>query len=308
MLSLFAVPKAFVGHAAIIQHNAIASWTRLSGVGEIVLFGKDQGVAEAAARHGVRWEPDITYNQFGTPVLSHVFTRMNVIANFPVLAFINADIILLTDFSLSVRKAMQLRARFLLVSSRFNCQIEQPLIFHGDWDSQLRVQVRNENRMYPSGGSDIFVFPRTLFVHVPDFSVGRGYWDNWLMRDAREMRASLIDATATLTAVHQEHHYDHIPGIPFDTEQRSVLESDEGRHNLMLAGGQRRLYTVFDATEILTTDGRLLTTWRPRFVYRHFKAKARRIAKSLKTLSAVRDLYQSADRLTLVGIPKSPAQ
>ena len=57
VLSLFSVPKAFTGDAAVIQDNAIASWTRLGGGCDIVLLGDDPGVAEAAARHGVRHEP-----------------------------------------------------------------------------------------------------------------------------------------------------------------------------------------------------------------------------------------------------------
>jgi hypothetical protein len=281
MLSLFSVPKPFVGKTAVIQHNAIASWARLQPTCEIVLLGNDPGVAEAAMRHGVRHEPTLAVNQLGTPLLDAVFGQMNAVARSPILGFVNADIILLNDFISSVRMVARLNERFLLVSSRYNRRIDGPLLFESGWDSVLRGQVRHENRMYPAGGSDLFVFPRGLFASVPNFSVGRGYWDNWLMREARRMRVSLIDATAALTAIHQEHSYQHIPGIPADSGDKPVYESEEGQLNLALAGGQRHLYTVFDASEVLTENGQLLSTWRPPFARRRVKASLRRIVRTL---------------------------
>src|SRR5262245_28207108 len=120
MLSLFSIPKPFVGKAAVIQHNAIASWTRLQPTCEIVLLGNDRGVAEAAVQHGVRHEPALSVNQLGTPLLGSVFNQMNALARSSILGFVNADIILLSDFVSSVRTITRSNERFLLVSSRFN--------------------------------------------------------------------------------------------------------------------------------------------------------------------------------------------
>ena len=281
ILSLFSVPKPFVGDAAIIQHNAIASWTRLQGDCEIVLLGNDPGMAEVAARHGVRHEPTLPINELGTPLLGEVFSRMNTVARSAILGFVNADIILLSDFIWSVRTVARSNERFLLVSSRYNCRVGQPLVFERGWESVLRKQARDENRMYPAAGSDLFVFPRGLFGSVPNFSVGRGYWDNWLLREARRMHVSLIDATAALTAIHQEHSYEHVPGIPADSDEKLVYESEEGQLNLALAGGEGQLYTVFDANQVLTANGRLFSTWRPSFAHRRIKASLRRILRSL---------------------------
>ncbi len=94
MLSLFSVPKSFAGPAAVIQDNAIASWTALGKDCDIVLLGDDPGVAEAAARHGVRHEPAIACNALGTPLLSAVLSRMDRQAKFPLVGLVNADIVL----------------------------------------------------------------------------------------------------------------------------------------------------------------------------------------------------------------------
>ena len=188
MLSLFSVPKAFTGDAAVIQDNAVASWTRLGRDCDVVLLGDDPGVAEAAARHGVRHERTLARNSSGTPLVSAVLRRMDQLATSRLVALVNADIVLLTDFLPAVRNVSQKQRNFMLVASRYNCRIEEPLHFEAGWDTALRAQARAENRMYPAAGSDIFVFPRGLFGAAPDLAIGRGYWDNWLMREARRSR------------------------------------------------------------------------------------------------------------------------
>jgi hypothetical protein len=275
MLTLFTIPKAFSGHVGIIQDNAVGSWIRLGSGCEVILFGDDPGVAEAAARHGARHVRDLQRNRFGTPVLTDVFTRADAMARNPLLCFVNADIILFKDIIVA---AQVVADHFLLVSSRFNCRIAGPLPFGPNWDRDLRARVLHDGRMYPAGGSDIFLHPRGLFGAVPSFAIGRGYWDNWLMLRARQRGANLIDATNAVVAVHQEHDYAHVAGVPPDAKDDDLAfaATEEAEQNLALAGGRRRLYTTYDATEVLSADGRLLSTLRPELFFRRAKAWLRR--------------------------------
>src|SRR6185295_3255897 len=87
MVTFFTVPKSFVGSTKIIQDNAIGSWNRLGSGCDIVLFGNDPGVADAAQRHKTRHEPFTLRNELGTPLLSDVFHRMDVLARHPIVAF-----------------------------------------------------------------------------------------------------------------------------------------------------------------------------------------------------------------------------
>src|ERR1700730_85846 len=112
---------------------------------------------------------------------------------------------------------------------------------------------------------------------VPPFAIGRGYWDNWLMRCARERRANLVDATGVVVAVHQDHDYGHVTGVPGDASDHVVLATEEAKQNLALAGGLGRLYTVYDATTVLIRQGRLISTLRPTMVRRRAKAWLRRV-------------------------------
>src|SRR5712691_10486867 len=66
MLTIFATPKPFRGHIAVIQRNAIRSWTLLRPACEIILMGNDGGTADIAAEFGVRYVPDVARNTLGT--------------------------------------------------------------------------------------------------------------------------------------------------------------------------------------------------------------------------------------------------
>jgi len=279
MLTIFSIPKAFVGHTKIIQDNAIGSWAHLGAGCGIVLMGDDPGVADAALRHGVRHESSIARNDYGTPLISNIFHRMNALTRHPIVAFVNSDIILLDDFLPAIDAVARCHEKFLIVASRFNCCIDNAISFgNNSWAAELRQRARSENRMYPAAGSDIFIFPRGLFREVPPFAIGRGYWDNWLMREAGQAGAHLVDVTSAVTTIHQIHSYNTVAGVPAGSSTDvHVYETEEGRRNLELAGGRSRLHTVFDATRIMSKNRRLRVSWNPLLIRRRVKASLRRI-------------------------------
>jgi len=57
MLTLFSTPKPFHGHIGVIQRNALKSWTVLHPDVEVILFGDDEGAADACRELGLRHEP-----------------------------------------------------------------------------------------------------------------------------------------------------------------------------------------------------------------------------------------------------------
>ena len=59
MVTIFTTPKPFVGHSAVIQRNALKSWTLLDPDVEVILFGDEQGAAEATRDLGVRHVPEV---------------------------------------------------------------------------------------------------------------------------------------------------------------------------------------------------------------------------------------------------------
>ena len=78
MLTLFTTPKPFSGRAATAQRNSLRSWSLLDPVPEIIVFGRDEGVAEAAAEVSAIHIPDIACNEHGTPLVNALFEEKMV--------------------------------------------------------------------------------------------------------------------------------------------------------------------------------------------------------------------------------------
>ena len=66
-LALFSLPKPFRGHEGVIQRNALRSWAGLPGSPELLVFGGEDGAAEAAAAVGARAVPEVARNEQSTP-------------------------------------------------------------------------------------------------------------------------------------------------------------------------------------------------------------------------------------------------
>src|SRR3970040_3118602 len=98
LLTLSSAPKPFTNpHIAMIQRNAIKSWTLLPDV-EVILLGEETGLAEAAKELGVKHIPNVACNESGTPLISYMFQLARENSHSDILCIINADMILMPDF------------------------------------------------------------------------------------------------------------------------------------------------------------------------------------------------------------------
>src|SRR5262245_26252350 len=98
LITLFSAPKPFTNpHIALIQSNAIKSWTLLPDV-EVILLGEEPGLAEAAQDLGVKHISNVKCNDSGTPLISSMFQLARENSHSDLLCIINADMILMSDF------------------------------------------------------------------------------------------------------------------------------------------------------------------------------------------------------------------
>lgn len=250
MLTLFTIPKPFRGHIGVVQRNAIASWTLLRPRPEIILLGNDEGTEAAAKELGVRLVPQVDRNEFGTPLLNDLFEKAQSLATHDFLCYVNADIILMSDFTRAVERVIPRKRPFLMVGQRWDIEVKEPLDFDPQWEERLRVHVARHGQLHPPTGMDYFLFRRGFWGKIPPFAIGRTVWDNWLIYSARSCGAAVIDATDVVMAVHQNHDYAHIPG-----GEAAAWKGLEARRNLDLAGGNERVFTLQDATHALTPGG-----------------------------------------------------
>ncbi|MBP7040303.1 MAG: hypothetical protein KBA92_05090 [Anaerolineaceae bacterium] len=246
LITLFTAPKPFTNpHIALIQRNALASWQALGPDAAVALIGNEPGIAEAAAEFGFAHFPQVQTNALGTPLISSIFALGRALNDSPYLAYVNADILLFPDFVECTRRVGEAVQRFLIVGRRWDLRVEEALHFDPHGQAALLERLRTAGQPHARTGSDYFIFPRACFEQIPDFTVGRAGWDNWMIYYARAQGWHTIDASADLTIIHQEHDYSHLPnGQP----HYRLLETGE---NVRLAGGWRTIFTLDDASHQL---------------------------------------------------------
>lgn len=249
MVTLFTAPKPFQGHVGVIQTNAIRSWNALGADVEVLLVGDESGVQEAAEMHKAEHIADVRRADSGAPSLRSTFAEVQRVARHPVLCFVNADILLLDDFLPAVDSVARRLEQYLVVGQRWDLEVREPLQTEPGWQADLRRRLAASGALHRPVGSDYFVFPRGQYPDLPDFTIGRSGWDNWMIFDGRRRRIPVVDASRRVTAVHQNHDYAHLPGgAPHHRHPESL-------RNLELAGGRETVFRLEDADWRLSDEG-----------------------------------------------------
>ena len=252
LITIFITPKGFDrDHIALIQRNAIRSWKALGADVDILLIGDDPGVEENAKALGVRYIRDVKRNASGTPMLDDIFRLARENSDSPLLAYVNADIILKRDFVETSRKILDREKKFLLVGQRWDLDVQVDLEFPQGWESEFDKDLAARGRRHPAGGSDYFVYPRDIFTFIPPFAIGRSGWDNWMFYEARVKGWKLINCSKAINIIHQDHDYAHLPnGLPH-------YRQPESAENVKAAGGKRTIFTLLDCDHELDENGDL---------------------------------------------------
>jgi hypothetical protein len=253
LITLFSAPKSFADpHIAIIQRNAIRSWTLLPDA-EVLLIGDEEGMAKAAKELGVKHLPAVKCSQSGTPLISSIFQLARENNHGELLCIVNTDMILMSDFFEAAKRAMKLQEKFVLLSQRWDLDVTESIEYTEGWQNRLSSTVHAQGQLHRPAGSDFFLFPKSCYTEVPAFAIGRAGWDNWMIYKARLENWPVIDCTPSVMIVHQNHDYRHLPG------GRPHYEHPETNENIRLAGGPAVVrYTILDATHRLK-DGKLVS-------------------------------------------------
>jgi hypothetical protein len=275
VITLFALPRRFEGEAAVHQHLALASWTRLGPEVEVLLIGSDEGIAEAAQQAAVRHEPGVATNEFGTPLLDSAFAIARDASHRRLLAYVNADIVLMPDFVRAVRRIRF--ASFLCVGRRLD--VAGPVDLNGD---------PLPGKLALPDAIDYFIFDRSgPLTQLPPFTVGRPGWDNWMIYRARSLGIPVVDATRSITAIHQRHGYEHVPERTGDR-----WYGPEADANFALIRGLERFQTRH-ATHVTTACG-VVPALMPRRIVSRVRSRhvvdgnVERIARAVESLVRLR--------------------
>lgn len=242
LITLFSAPKPFTNpHIAIIQRNAITSWTKLPDV-DVILLGDEAGLSDAARDLGVKHIREIPRSPSGAPLMDAMFSLARQHGEGQLLCIINADIILFSDFVETARQIAAQREKFVMLGQRWDFDQTTLIDFSENWDRRLQSAVHHQGALHRPAGSDYFLFPLACYTDLPAFVIGRAGWDNWMIYKARNIGWPAIDATPSVMIVHQNHDYSHLPG---GQPHYRHPETDE---NVRLAGGRVvTRFTLLDA-------------------------------------------------------------
>jgi hypothetical protein len=250
----------------VIQRNALNSWMRLHADVEVILFGDDLGAAETARELGLRHEPRVERNQFGSKRVDYMFARAQEIARHDALCFCNCDIILLPEFCAAVERVRGRHERFLMVGRRWDTDIREALDFENPrWSACVKELAHEQGLQQPGWSVDYFGFRRGLYGEMPALVIGRVWWDHWLVWKARTEGAAIVDVSEVVTAIHQNHDYAYHPA-----GAAGVWTDEQAKENYRLAGGRWHLRTIDDATHILGAErerGNVRRLWAPYWRY-----------------------------------------
>ena len=123
MITLFSTPKNFTGIFSHIQLNALRSWRSISPDIQIIIFGDSNGSRKAAQEIGAEYIRNVKCSPQGTPILSDLFQQADKIAKYPIMTFINADIILPENFLEAIMIVSKYFSKFLMIGNRWDMDV-----------------------------------------------------------------------------------------------------------------------------------------------------------------------------------------
>lgn len=298
-LTIFSIPKPWTGLSAIAQDNALSSWTCLPNV-QVVLFGDEVGVAEAAVRFGAHHIRDVARTQWGTPLVHEAFATVQRLSAGRQVCYANTDIVFFDDLLAAIQSVRL--DRFLMTGARSELRLAERVDFRvAATRALVRTRAEKEATTASVWHLDYFVFPSEIPWELPPFAVGRAGWDGWLIHRARQLKIPIIDASNAVLALHQEHGYEHVPA---GTGRDWI--GPESAYNLALAGEQWLLGTLLDATHLLKDEqlqrakgaryvrGRILRLAAQRTWVQRSVASLRPAYRKIKRLRAPRDRRHQA--------------
>jgi len=282
MITIFTTPKDFTDIFEVIQMNALLNWRNLSSEIQIIIFGDSKGSKQAAEEIGAEYIPEVKCSSLGTPFISDLFSKADKIAKYPILAFINSDIILPDNFLSTIQITSESMDKFLLTGHRWDININNIIKYNNEVERiSFWNRVKAEGKNHACTGIDYFIYKRYQWKNIPNFIIGRDGYDNWLIWKARRMLLPIVDATDVMQVIHQNH--------PFNSSKiitgTEVLLEAERNHNKKLY--INKTLNLLDCTYKIS-NGKVIKNKQKDFIVRNLY----RLPKIFPEISMILKIYR----------------
>jgi len=260
-ITIFTTMKPFRGEFVRIQRNAIRSWLALEPTPEVLVFGNDEGVAEVCKEFGLRHIPDVRTAPSGAPYVDDLFAKAQRMASNDILCYVNADIILLSNFIWALDTVYSRLGLAIVVCTPVNIQLALEIdTADPTWEARIQKEVSQE--LPAPIGADIFLFPRRFSWNLSEMVVGRCIWDNAILWRACTARIPAVDVSAALVAIHQDHPFTTHPGLSRAICAEDSRLQEEFQANLRAVPWWQRQTWRIDIPYELTDDGHIARRYR----------------------------------------------
>ena len=219
-----------------IHLNTLHNWAKFIPLMQPVLFSSNSTQEFDSVARQLGWHvyqiPRV--NDYGTPYLSEMLAVImnNDTYNSTFYGFANGDILFDSSFSetlksLTMRMKSLPPAPVLVTGQRTNYKMsdkwKEPIS-----DFYYIEQLRTRGSLYFTWAQDYFLFTKTFPRYLfKDLVIGRPAYDNYLVAMSVRLNVTIVDATKTLTALHQQS----------SKEPQAVgLHSTDAEHNKKVIG------------------------------------------------------------------------
>ena len=191
-----------------IHKNVFRNWGLLSPEVMPVLFtdlAVSSNILDSA--HQRKWHifPVPKRSRSGLPILRYMFLEAQELYDTQFYGYVNSDLLFDRGFTDTLHSLIRLKKKLtniLIVGRRKN--------WHINWQQNVTEleeigEYAKSANLFRDYAMDYFISTHNGFPwsFVPDFVVGRPAYDTWLMATAIKLRIPVVDATLTITALHQ---------------------------------------------------------------------------------------------------------
>ncbi|KAL3855422.1 hypothetical protein ACJMK2_014633 [Sinanodonta woodiana] len=209
LFTSFQTENDIASEKVLVYNNTLYNWQTFKPHVQLILFTNNTSVSEKVNYSHWNIFPVLFYSDSGIPTIKAMFKQAKELYNTTWYGYFNGDILLTEDILKTLEYVSSVLDQFsnasiLIIGRRINVlnvTSEEVREING-----IKESARSRGSLHSIYAEDYFItnthFP---WDKIPEFVIGRAGYDNWIVGHARcDLGAIVIDATETLTAVHQD--------------------------------------------------------------------------------------------------------
>ncbi|KAK3611762.1 hypothetical protein CHS0354_014111 [Potamilus streckersoni] len=214
----------------LVYNNTLYNWQSFIPHVQLILFTKKNSSGKKVKFMNWNIFPILYYSDSGAPTIKAMFKQVKELYDTYWYGYFNGDILLTEDILETLEYVSRVSDHFpnasiFIIGRRINVlnvTSEEVRKING-----VKESARSRGSLHDIYTEDYFITNRFFsWDKIPEFVIGHAGYDNWIVGHARcDLGTIVIDATETLTAVHQDTRKD---------KNKEVLASTAARYNFEL--------------------------------------------------------------------------